>query len=73
MPSYARRTSGTTMVGVIAIVLSATITACNPPFPAPPETLPDCEFGPSTEFCGARKESVKRPAPYNAGIDDRSR
>jgi len=69
MPSYARSSSGTTRTVVIAMVLSAAMTACNPPFPAPPESLPDCEFGPSTEFCGARKESVKRPAPYTVGID----
>ena len=38
--------------------------ACSLPFPGPPDTLPDCDFHPATEFCGVVKDSARRDIPF---------
>jgi hypothetical protein len=50
---------------ILAIALLA-LSACNPPFPAPPDSLPDCFFPPSYEKCGGRKDSaVTKGIPFS--------
>jgi hypothetical protein len=51
-------------------VAGALLAACTPPFPGPPETLPDCDFQPATEFCGIVKDSARREAPFS--VSDRN-
>ena len=43
---------------------STLLAACTPPFPGPPETLPDCDFHPATEFCSIAKDSARIEAPF---------
>lgn len=55
---------------VVAVII---LSACKTPFPGPADPLPDCEFGPSTEDCGAKKDDGKRrDAPYTKLADSRA-
>jgi hypothetical protein len=46
----------------MAVLAVVAITGCNPPLPAPPETLPECEF--SNCRVRIRDDSTRKEAPY---------
>jgi hypothetical protein len=47
-------------------VITALIAACNPPFPGPPECIPDCDFPPAIERCHTLRDSaITKHIPTN--------